>query len=162
MTVHPKAGTQAGAGEELPWLTLDEFDIPSQPGMERQASERVAAAIREVDLPADQVDRLKTAVAEATMNAMEHGNHYNAETPVRLLVRVSSERLLVSITDLGGGEIHSDADQPDLEAKLAGLQSPRGWGLFLIKRMVDEMRVIENDQQHTVELILNLKGGTHG
>jgi anti-sigma regulatory factor (Ser/Thr protein kinase) len=162
MTYHPKAGTQAGASEELPWVTLDAFDIPSQPGMERQALEQVVSAIREVNLPTDQVDRLKTAVAEATMNAMEHGNHYRAETPVRLLVRVSSERLSVSITDLGGGEIHPDPDQPDLEAKLAGLQSPRGWGLFLIKRMVDEMRVFENDQQHTVELIFNLKGGTDG
>ena len=27
---------------------------------------------------------------------------------------------------------------PDLEAKLAGLQTPRGWGLFLIGNMVDE------------------------
>ena len=128
MTVHPKTGTQAD--EEIHWLTLDAFDIPSQPGMEREAMERVVTAIRTVKFPESQVDQVKTAVAEATMNAMEHGNHYRAETPVSLLVRVSPERLSVSVTDLGGGEIHPDADQPDLEAKLAGRQSPRGWGLF--------------------------------
>ncbi|MBK6434003.1 hypothetical protein [Candidatus Amarolinea dominans] len=46
--------------------------------------------------------------------------------------------------------------RPDLEAKLAGLQSPRGWGLFLIRSMVDDMRVTEDGVHHTVELIMNL------
>ena len=51
---------------------------------------------------------------------------------------------------------------PDLEAKLAGLQKPRGWGLFLIENMVDELRVSDADGRHTVELVLNLEGGGDG
>ena len=35
----------------------------------------------------------------------------------------------------------SDAEAPDIERKLAGEQKPRGWGLFLIKNMVDSMDV---------------------
>ena len=34
-----------------------------------------------------------------------------------------------------------EAEAPDLEAKLAGEQKPRGWGLFLIQNMVDDVRV---------------------
>ncbi len=34
---------------------------------------------------------------------------------------------------------------PDLEAKLEGRQRPRGWGLFLIEKMVDETRVTSDD-----------------
>jgi anti-sigma regulatory factor (Ser/Thr protein kinase) len=33
-------------------------------------------------------------------------------------------------------------------------QSPRGWGLFLIKNLVDEMQVTSDETHHTVELIL--------
>jgi anti-sigma regulatory factor (Ser/Thr protein kinase) len=47
---------------------------------------------------------------------------------------------------------------PDLKAKLKGAQSPRGWGLFLIQNMVDEMRVSGNPDHHTIELVINLKG----
>jgi len=49
-----------------------------------------------------------------------------------------------------------DAQTPNLQAKLDGLQSPRGWGLFLIKNMVDEMHISSDDQYHTVELVFHL------
>ena len=42
--------------------------------------------------------------------------------------------------------------------KLAELQTPRGWGLFLIKNMVDEMHVTNDVDHHTVELIVYLEG----
>lgn len=151
--------------ERLPFLaeqsekmeTLVEFTLPSQPGNERQAMQRVEQAISRLNLPGPRLERLKTAVAEATMNAMEHGNHYQADLPVEVAVHVSSERVLVSICDFGGEKQIEASEIPDLDAKLAGLQSPRGWGLFLIKNMVDEMNVISSDERHTVELILNLK-----
>jgi anti-sigma regulatory factor (Ser/Thr protein kinase) len=44
---------------------------------------------------------------------------------------------------------------PDIDAKLAGLQSPRGWGLFLIRNMVDELNTSSDDRHHTVELVVN-------
>ncbi len=55
-----------------------------------------------------------------------------------------------------------DAKVADLEAKLAGLQSPRGWGLFIIKNMVDEMHITSDDVHHTVEIIMYRKGEGHG
>lgn len=143
------------------WHLLGEFSIASEPGNERLASERVGAVVKELNLPPRRQDRLKTAVAEATMNAMEHGNHYQAELPVliRVLISPEGERVLrVQITDHGGNQPIPDPEAPDLEAKLAGRQTPRGWGLFLIENMVDEMRVTSDEQHHTVELILSFKG----
>ena len=93
------------------------------------------------------------------MNAMEHGNRYLPEVPVKIQVWRLEECLLVRIIDRGGGPPPSpDAEVPDLEAKLEGAQSPRGWGLFLIKNMVDEIRVSGNPDHHTIELIITLKG----
>ena len=68
------------------------------------------------------------------------------EKPVAIQVRADADELIVSITDHGGGQPIPEADAPDLEAKLAGLQSPRGWGLFLIRSMVDDMRVTADER----------------
>jgi anti-sigma regulatory factor (Ser/Thr protein kinase) len=142
--------------------TLAELSVPSEPGNERRAMEEVAGAVMELGLPERTLERLKTAVAEATMNAMEHGNHYRAELPVLIEVSASEADLSVKITDEGSGPPAFDPEMPDLEAKLEGVQTPRGWGLFLIKSMVDEMKVTGDEHHHTVELILHLDGQEEG
>jgi anti-sigma regulatory factor (Ser/Thr protein kinase) len=142
--------------------TLAELSVPSEPGNERRAMEEVAGAVSNLGLPERTLERLKTAVAEATMNAMEHGNHYRAEVPVLIEVSASEADLSVRITDEGSGPPAFDSETPDLAAKLEGMQTPRGWGLFLIKSMVDEMNVTGDEHHHTVELILHLDGQTEG
>jgi anti-sigma regulatory factor (Ser/Thr protein kinase) len=139
---------------------LAEFGVPSEPGNERRAMEEVAGVVGGLGLPAQRLERLKTAVAEATMNAMEHGNGYRPEVPVVLEVLSSRAELSVRITDRGGSPVPDPGGEaPDLGAKLEGLQTPRGWGLFLIKNMVDEMRITSDGSHHTVELVMRLEGG---
>jgi anti-sigma regulatory factor (Ser/Thr protein kinase) len=138
---------------------LTEFDLPSAPGNEREAMERVESAVAGLGLEAARVERLKTAVGEATMNAMEHGNEYRADRPVSIRVLRSGDRLRVQVTDRGGAEDLAEPEAPDLEAKLEGRQEPRGWGLFLIENMVDEARVTSKGGGRTVELALRLEGG---
>jgi serine/threonine-protein kinase RsbW len=142
--------------------TLAELSVPSEPGNERRAMEEVAGAVGGLGLPGPTLERLKTAVAEAAMNAMEHGNHYRAELPVSIAVSASDAELSVKITDEGTGPPAFDSETPDLEAKLEGVQTPRGWGLFLIKSMVDEMNVTGDEHHHTVELILHLDDRAEG
>jgi anti-sigma regulatory factor (Ser/Thr protein kinase) len=141
-------------------VQLDEFNLNSEPGNEREAMRRVERAVAALDLPAKRLEQLKTAVAEATMNAMEHGNGYDADIPVHISVAAGREAVTVRITDQGGARSIPDVSVPDLDAKLAGEQTPRGWGLFLIRNMVDEMTVSGDERNHTVELRLHLGGGT--
>lgn len=97
------------------------------------------------------------------MNAMEHGSEYRADRPVSVRVATAAGEVRVRITDLGGApEQRSEAEVPDLEAKLAGLQRPRGWGLFLIQNMVDELRESSDGEHHTVELVVRVEGGADG
>jgi serine/threonine-protein kinase RsbW len=146
-------------GHNGAWRVLAELSVPSEPGNERHATEVVAGAIKNVGLAGQRLERLKTAVAEATMNAMEHGNHYRPEVPVKIRVLSSEADLVVRITDQGGSPVPGpDEETPDLEAKLAGLQTPRGWGLFLIKNMVDEMNVTSDESHHTIEVVMHLEG----
>lgn len=146
------------------WHTLAEFEVPSAPGNERQVGQQVVQAVRELSMPEKRLSRLETAVAEAAMNAMEHGNQYQPELTVSIQVLVSDTALAVRITDhaLEGGQPIPEPETPDLDAKLAGKQTPRGWGLFLIKNMVDDMRITTGENQHRVELILYLTGRSQG
>jgi len=138
------------------WKILDEFQTPSAEGNEREVMKRVAEAVTDI-LPASRLEQLKTAVAEATMNAMEHGNKNNPDIPVAVEVKASPTLLSVHITDEGGSVPIPDNPAPDLDLKLDGMQSPRGWGLFLIKQFVDEMNIITDEKHHTVELIWHLE-----
>ena len=61
-------------GHHDTWCVLAELSVPSEPGNERIAMERVAEVVKELGLSEQRLERLKTAVAEATMNAIEHGN----------------------------------------------------------------------------------------
>ncbi len=139
------------------WEMLAEFEVISAPDNEREAMQKVVAAVTDLPLSAKQVDRLKTAVAEATMNAMEHGNQYDPDKPVQVSVAKNETAVRICITDQGGGNLDEAVDPPDLAAKLAGEQSPRGWGLFLIKNMVNEMNIHQDEVQHTIELIVRFE-----
>ncbi len=135
------------------------FSIASEPGNEREVSERVAEAVAPLGLEPARLERLKTAVAEAAMNAIEHGNESRSELPVDVAVRASAAELVVAVSDRGGEREIPEAEEPDLEAKLEGLQKPRGWGLYLIRNMVDDVRVSSDGNRHSIELVMRLEGG---
>src|SRR5207245_3152201 len=101
---------------------LAEFTVPSVAGNERLAMQKMSDATSDLPLSEARQERLKTAVAEATMNAMEHGNKFRPDVPVEIRVSASADAIIVDITDHGGDQAIPDAHVPDLEAKLAGLQ----------------------------------------
>ena len=85
---------------------LAEFELPSVEGNEREAIDLVATAIAGAGLDQRRFDRLKTAVGEATMNAMEHGNQYRADHAVSIRVLQDADAVRVQVTDYG------DAGEP--------------------------------------------------
>ena len=152
---------------------LDAFTLASEPGNERLALARVAGTVQGLGLSEARLERLKTAVAEATMNAIEHGNGNRPEIPVEVEVTQNSDEIVVAISDQGG-ENNADAgpgpgagdsvgghEDPDLARKLDGEQSPRGWGLFLIRNMVDAMHITTDGQRHTIWLTMRTGGAAH-
>jgi len=164
---------------------LDAFTLASEPGNERLALARVAGTVRGLGLSQARLERLKTAVAEATMNAIEHGNGNRPEIPVEVEVTQNGEEIVVAISDQGGenntgfgqgegtrdgqgegirdgrGDGAGNHEEPDLARKLDGEQSPRGWGLFLIRNMVDAMHVTTDGQRHTIWLTMRTGGAAH-
>lgn len=141
------------------WRRLTFFSVPSVPGNEIKATKQIAKAVHGLNLAELRREQLKTAVAETVMNAIEHGNQNLADMPVSIEALTRQGKLCLRITDHGGTHPIPEPQAPDLAAKLAGQQSPRGWGLFLIRNMVDEMNVTNDDAYHTVELVFYLDGG---
>ena len=150
-------GTTVPAGEDH---VIAEFELESVAGNERAAIEQVEGSLDGIDLGTKRLENLKTAVGEATMNAMEHGNQYRADQPVRIRVLRDDDNLRVQVHDYGEVEL-PDPETPDLEAKLEGRQKPRGWGMFLIEKLVDETHVTSEGGGHTLELVVRLEGDSH-
>jgi anti-sigma regulatory factor (Ser/Thr protein kinase) len=123
---------------------LDAFTLPSQPGNERLALARVAGTVQGRGLTDARLERLKTAVVEVEVTR-------------------SGDDITVAISDQGGETHPGDGDHeaPDLLKKLDGDQSPRGWGLFLIRNMVDAMDVTTDGQRRTIWLTMRTTGAAH-
>ncbi len=141
-------------------VELDRFSVPSEEGNERVVMERVTATATAAGLSGEPLERLRTAISEAAMNAIEHGNGFDPAVPVAVTVLRSGSKLLVRVEDEGAGPTGDGGGEPDLDAKLAGRQTPRGWGLFLIEQMVDGLRHTSVDGHHVIELEMNLEGAS--
>ena len=143
---------------------LDAFTMASEPGNERLALARVAETVASLGLSAARLERLKTAVAEATMNAIEHGNGSRPEIPVDVEVTQRGDDIIVAISDQGGGTRADfrDFEEPDLALKLDGRQRPRGWGLFLIRNLVDAMEVTTDGSRRTIWLTMRTGASAEG
>jgi serine/threonine-protein kinase RsbW len=117
--------------------TSVEVRIPSRLGFEKVAMGTAASVAQLMGFPGDRIEDLKTAVAEACINAMEHGNQLNEKLSVGVILSASDDELEVKVLDNGAG-IAGQPHQPDIDRKVHGEEDPRGMGMFLIQALVDE------------------------
>jgi serine phosphatase RsbU (regulator of sigma subunit)/anti-sigma regulatory factor (Ser/Thr protein kinase) len=148
--IEPAAHTSTPADAE----TILSFAVDGAPGNERGAMRRVAEALEPYGIEPRRLERLKTAVAETVMNAIEYGSQNRAEIPVTVEVSLTADSVRVRVTDRALSGPVPDVEEPDLAAKLEGRQRPRGWGLFLIRQMVDALDVAPSDEGQVVTLTL--------
>src|SRR5580692_8490002 len=114
-----------------------EVRLPSELGFEKVALSTAASVAILMGFSADRVEDLKTAVAEACINAIEHGNHLDDSLSVGVVLSTTDDELEVKVIDDGTGIIGAPAT-PDMDKKMLGEEDPRGMGMFLIQALVDE------------------------
>ena len=135
-----------------------ELHLPSQLGWERAAMDLAASVARRMGFPADRVEDIKTAVAEATTNAIEHGNREDGDQKVLIVLAPEGEKLEIAVKDRSATPFPTaDPAKPNLEAKLAGLSNSSGWGMFLIKELVDEVEFTSSGGGNQVRMVVHLK-----
>ncbi len=114
-----------------------ELRLPSILGYEKVAMTTAASVARLMGFSEDRVEDLKTAVAEACINAMEHGNKMDASLSIGVVLSILDDSLEVKVTETGNGPQNTTA-APDIDKKMLGEEDPRGMGMFLIQALVDE------------------------
>jgi serine/threonine-protein kinase RsbW len=109
-------------------------------GFEKVARATAAAVAKLVGFREDRVEDLKTAVAEACINAIEHGNRLNEKLSVGVVLSAGEDWLEVKVIDDGKGLSKQPGKliKPDIDRKMHGEEDPRGMGMFLIQALVDE------------------------
>jgi len=129
-------GTTALPSEQRAEIRLS---IPSLAGYEKIAMNAAAEVARSLGFPAERVEDLRTAVAEACLNAIEHGNKLNLMNRLDVLLKPAATSLTVQVIDNGSGFDLNLPQTLSLERKISGEESPRGLGLFLIAKLVDHV-----------------------
>jgi serine/threonine-protein kinase RsbW len=114
-----------------------ELHIPSRLGYEKIAMNTAASTARMMGFSDERVEDLKTAVAEACINAMEHGNKFDESLSVGIILSMSDDSLEVKVVDTGSGT-QGHGTTPDIDRKMHEEEKARGMGMFLIQALVDE------------------------
>ena len=128
----------------------------NQLGYERVAMACSASFAQMMGLPPDRIEDLKTMVAEAAINAMEHGNKGRPDARVTVSMDCQDDIFSVAVTDEGNG-IKEHPPQPDIEKIIENLETPVGFGLFLIKQLADKVEFNESaDGGHVVKMAIKM------
>jgi serine/threonine-protein kinase RsbW len=114
-----------------------ELRLPSRLGFEKIAMSTASSVAKLMGFAPDRVEDLKTAVAEACINAMEHGNKLDESLIVGVILSMDETSLEVKVLDTGTGP-PSGVHTPDMDKKMHGEEASRGMGMFLIQSLVDE------------------------
>jgi serine/threonine-protein kinase RsbW len=134
-----------------------EVSLPSRLGYERIAMDCSASFAKMAGFVPQRIEDLKTAVAEACLNAIEHGNKNHPDTRVLVTMNFKDDRFSVCVIDNGDG-IPSLPKDKTVMKRIEKLEPPKGLGIYLIKQLVDEVEFnnITKDG-HAVKLVIKLK-----
>ncbi|MGO8759876.1 MAG: ATP-binding protein [Terracidiphilus sp.] len=140
--------------------TTVEVRLPTKLGYEKVAMSTASAVAKLMGFPEDRIEDLKTAVAEACINAIEHGNRLNEKLSVGVVLQADEHTLEVKVIDDGTG-IKKQPPPPDIDRKMHGEEDPRGMGMFLIQALVDEAEWVtgEEGKSSYVRLVIKLDKG---
>ena len=118
----------------------DEFlvVVPMGEDNELVAANTVEQIARRLDFRPEAINQIKTAIVEACINASEHS--FSPDRKIYQRFRVESDRLVVTISSRGivPSNISGGANNQNHEAADLG-EERRGWGLKLIRSLMDEV-----------------------
>jgi serine/threonine-protein kinase RsbW len=117
----------------------------------------LAAFARKLGFSPSRIEDLKTAVAEAYINAVQHGNRGKPDARVTIAFNFKDGVLDISVFDEGEG-FKEDPEDPDIERIMENLDLPVGFGIFLIKRLMDKFEYRKSGgQQNEIRMSMILE-----
>ncbi len=125
--------------------------LPMQPDMEIEASRAATSMAEAIRMSPDKIDEVRMAVVEACINAFEHSNAQDREVVLKVAVLGDDEpeQLRITVRDQGVGFAPEAVETPLLEQKLRARRK-RGWGLTIIRGLMDAVEIESGDAGTTV------------
>jgi len=134
-----------------------ELTLPSSLGCEKVAIASAASVGKKMGLSQDRIEDLKTAVGEACINAIEHGNKGKKDAQVVVVFKEEQEKLEISVKDQGPGVDPKAVETPSIDKKMKPGSKQRGWGVFLIKNLTDEVEFCSSKKGGEVKMIIKIQ-----
>ena len=122
-------------------LSEREIVLPMLPDKELVAGEAASDLATEAHMEPDRVDELRLAVQEAFINASEHSGASDGRVFVTLTLLGGERPELVQVTIRDHGVGFSEPARQGTMRGGEGTPRKRGWGLTLIRRLVDEVEI---------------------
>jgi len=128
--------------------------LPNILGFERIAMASAASFAKMYGFSAERIEDIKTIVAEAAINAMQHGNKGREDTAVVVTIGFKDNAIHVEVADHGDG-ITDVLPKPDI-AKIMNNQDPIiGFGVFLIQELADEVEFnLDTESGHRLKIVV--------
>ncbi len=102
------------------------------------------------------INQIKTALIEASINAMEHS--LSPDRRIRQKFRVEEDKIIVTISNRGLRL--ADRNRVDSDQVSGGTSVRRGWGLKLIEKLMDEVEVHQTDDGTSISMTKYLDAET--
>ncbi len=115
--------------------TVD-LSIPVIPDMELAATKTAEVVAKHMELGEEATAEISMALIEACLNAFEHSK--TDEKNIYIHFVIDDETLTIKVEDKGIGFESEEVEIPDIDQKLKG-QRKRGWGLQIIKELMDSV-----------------------
>lgn len=139
------------ASLELKEGTFDEYEIivPMGDDSEMIAAHTVEEIARKHNLPAKMINQIKTALVEACINASEHS--LSPDRRIHQKFSIADDRITVTVANRGIRLLDANVQEivPD-----AGR---RGWGLKLMKGLMDEVKIEQSDDGTRISMVKYLR-----
>lgn len=134
-------GRAPGSAEEY------EVVVPMNDESEMIAAHALEEIARRHNVSAKAINQIKTALLEASINASEHS--LSPDRRIRQKFRVEEDRIVITISNRG---IRLADRKPPAEAPEADQSVRRGWGLKLIEKLMDEVRIDHTDDGTSISM----------
>lgn len=135
-----------------------ELNIPSNPVFERVVRASAAEVGNAFGFSEERIEDLKLAISEAVNNAIDHGNRREAGKLVAVVFEIDGEKLEIRISDEGEGLERFDTSRHIVEEQNLESGHLRGFGMYLISELVDDLEVSSSHRGTVLTLRLYRRG----
>ncbi|MBC91023.1 MAG: anti-sigma regulatory factor [Flavobacteriaceae bacterium] len=122
-----------------------ELKLPILKNMELVATQTAEVVSKHMDLSEEKSAEISMALIEACINAFEHSE---SKSEIYIHFLIDDDNLTIKVIDKGKGFDSTNVKIPNIETKLTTSEKKRGWGIMLIKELMDTVN-FESDHTGT-------------